>query len=159
MPGNIEIKGMTATACKRKLARFRMKGGGTTVERAMLPFYVRLPVDESASEQGYDGVFVYADNESHAGPLAFSIWQKWRQSETVRMQYPQIRASKIIDAQGNKQAESHSVKIDDEDYAEFWKSAKKLPHYFVGEPQDPAAFMVIGQEIFGISDTKRKKHS
>lgn len=124
--------------------------GKPVVVRKFHPFYVRLNVLEDPLKMSTEGVFIYAHNESHAAPLACTLWDKWRRSAVVETDYPKL-------AEGVKHPVAVTA-IDDDDYKEFLKDALKMDHYSEGDEQDPPAFMVKGREIFGVEESRQNKN-
>lgn len=150
MAGNVELKLATATSARRQLATFKDKNGGLTVDRKLLPFYVRIPyyTGPNEGEEAVAGIYLYSQYGEEAANMAAVIWNKWFRSDVIATAYPKIK----------QEINVPTTFIDDGDYDSAWRDAKKLPHYFIGHPDDPVAFMVRDREIFGVDDYVSKKY-
>lgn len=144
MAGNVEHKLATSAVARRMHATVMSKNGSVTTARKLFPFYVRLPyiTGPKPEDSEFAGIYLYSSCGEESANLAAIIWNKWFRSTTIYTMYPKIKQDTNV----------ATTCIDDGDYDEAWKDAKKLPHLFIGHPDDPVAFMVRGREIFGVDE-------
>lgn len=119
------------------------------VERRFHPFYISLPLMTSQligfSER--KGIFTYGKNQLEANGRACLFWNHfYRVARGLRdHEYPKLVQ---LDPK-NFETATIAYKIDDDDFDNFWKAAKTMPHYYSGEIESPVTFCVANDvDIF-----------
>jgi hypothetical protein len=155
MAGSIYIAGASAAKAKEKHALIKIKKPGVSLaettpsaERLFLPFYVNLKILEGPGEVRDEGMLLYAKSAEEAGPLSAVCWAKLRRSTAVYSEYPKIKHDE----------EGETITLDDGDYQDYLKDAKKFGGYlFIGVKDDPIFFIPLNQEIFAKNGNKVKR--
>ena len=120
---------------------------GNTV-RLCKPYAVRLPVRMSSIQSSMDHVaevFLYGSDMEKVAYQAAALWNHWiRIKRGLKEEdYPKLQTYDT----GMAESIAECIELDDGDYEEIWKAAKKCKHYKAGHPSYPVAFMLPPSDI------------
>ena len=111
--------------------------------RMCYPFVVRLPVKMSIIQSSLDYVdeiFLYHNDPNKVAYKAMALWNHWVR---LKNNVPEEAFPKVQNYQGyGMETLAEIISLEDSDYEDLWKTAKKVKHYRAGHPEFPAAFMV-----------------
>lgn len=111
--------------------------------RMCYPFVVRLPVKMSAIQTSLDyvdEVFLYHNDPNKVAYKALALWNHWVR---IKKAIPEEAFPKVQNYQGfGMETLCEIISIEDSDYEDLWKTARKVEHHYAGHPKFPAAFMV-----------------
>jgi hypothetical protein len=111
--------------------------------RMCYPFAVRLPVKMSnihSSLDYVDEVFLYHNDPNKVAYKALALWNHWIR---IKANLPEESFPKVQNYQGvGMETLCEIISMEDSDFEELWKTAKKVKHFYAGHPEHPAAFMV-----------------
>lgn len=110
-------------------------------ERRFTPWYVSLPIIPSSLLGIADrkGIFTYGKNQTEAMSRCGLFWNHYfRQIQGL----PDEAYPKLAQYDPARPADTGviCVSLDDNDFDNFWKVCRKMPHYAAGDQESPITF-------------------